>query len=103
TIVPCPAEPAGITTCPTTSFTSWATVAVNASPALACRVLIDSLAASGTLVPADAVSVVGAAGLGAGGLGAGVFFSGATLAGWVGGAGTSLIAAVVSGRARVRF
>src|SRR5439155_515978 len=88
---------------PTAPFTAWGTVAVKASPALACRVLIDSLAASGTRVPAAAVSVVGAAGLGAGGLGAGVFFSGATLAGWVAGAGTSFIAAVDSVGASVRL
>src|SRR5207247_3125703 len=95
TIVPCTADPAGITTCPASSFTSWPTVAVKASPAFACRVLIDSLTASGTRVPAAAVSVVGAAGLGAGGLVAGwdVLFSGAGLAASVGGGGTSFIAA----------
>src|SRR5256712_4254348 len=77
-IVPSTLDPAGITTCPAASFTSWPTVAVNASPALADRVLIESLAASPTRVPAARVSVVGAAGLGVGalGAGAGAFFSG---------------------------
>src|SRR2546422_2237495 len=53
-IVPCTVEPAGITTCPAASFTSWLTDPVKASPALACRVVIVSLAASGTRVPAAA-------------------------------------------------
>src|SRR5207247_6190653 len=70
-IVPSTLDPAGITTCPEASFTSWPTVAVNASPALADRVLIESLAVSPTRVPAARVRVVGAAGLGAGVLGAG--------------------------------
>src|SRR2546426_10438871 len=99
-IVPCTVEPAGITTCPAASFTSWLTDPVKASPALACRVVIVSLAASGTRVPAAAVSVVGAAGLG-GGLGA--RFSGAALAGWVARAGTSFRAAVDSAGASVRL
>src|SRR3989442_14564197 len=59
---------------------------------------MDSLAASGTLVPAASVSVVGAAGLGGGG------FTTAFLAGCTAGAGTSFIAAVdsagASGRVR---
>src|SRR2546425_10305384 len=89
-IVPETVEPAGMTTCPAASLTSWLTVAVKASPAWACRVLMDSLAASGTLVPAASVSVVGAAGLGGGG------FTTAFLAGCTAGAGTSFIAAVDS-------
>src|SRR5437879_10098035 len=93
-IVPSTLDPAGITTCPEASFTSWPTVAVNASPALADRVLIESLAVSPTRVPAARVRVVGAAGLGAGALGAGVvaFFS-----------GTSFIAADDSVGASVRL
>src|SRR5437899_2483365 len=95
------AAPLGMTTCPEASFTSWRTVAGNASPALADRVLIESLAASPTRVPAARVRVVGAAGLGAGALWAGVvaFFSG-----WAGcAAGTSFIAADDSVGARVRL
>src|SRR5438309_4917366 len=71
-IVPSTLDPAGITTCPEASFTSWPTVAVNASPALADRVLIESLAVSPTRVPAAKVRVVGAAGLRAGVLGAAI-------------------------------
>src|SRR5256886_13578155 len=100
-IVPSTLDPAGITTCPAASFTSWPTVAVNASPALADRVLIESLAASPTRVPAARVSVVGAAGLGVGALVAGgvAFFSG--FAGVA--AGPSFIAADDSAGARGRF
>ena len=100
-IVPSTLDPAGITTCPEASFTSWPTVAVNASPALADRVLIESLAVSPTRVPAARVRVVGAAGLGAGVLGAGVvaFFSGCLGCA----AGTSFIAPDDSVGASVRL
>src|SRR6058998_2487384 len=84
-IVPSTLDPAGITTCPEASFTSWPTVAVNASPALADRVLIESLAVSPTRVPAARVRVVGAGG-------AAAFFS-----------GTSFIAADDSVGASVRL
>src|SRR2546425_10151597 len=99
-IVPSTLDPAGITTCPEASFTSWPTVAVNASPALADRVLIESLAASPTRVPAARGRGGGAAGLGAGALWAGgvAFFSG-----WAGcAAGTAFIAADDSVGAGVR-
>src|SRR5207244_11044227 len=100
-IVPSTLDPAGITTCPEASFTSWPTVAVNASLALADRVLIESLAVSPTRVPAARVRVVGAAGLGAGVLGAGVvaFFSGCLGCA----AGTSFIAPDDSVGASVRL
>src|SRR5438552_17696758 len=71
-IVPSTLDPAGITTCPEASFTSWPTVAVNASPALADRVLIESLAVRPTRVPATRDQGGGAAGQGAGVLGEGV-------------------------------
>ena len=67
--------------------------------------MIVSLAASGTRVPAAAVSVVGTAGLG-GGLGArfsGAALSGAALAGSAARAGTSFKAAVDSVGASVRL
>src|SRR3989454_9959652 len=76
-------------------------MAVNASPALVDRVLIESVGATPTGVPAARVRVVGAAGLGAGALWAGVvaFFSG-----WAGcAAGTSFIAADDSVGASVRL
>src|SRR5688572_3678724 len=97
-----------MTTRPAASRMSWLTVALKASPALACRVVIVSLAASDNLVPAAAVRVVGTAGatgLGAGGwaAGRGAFFSGAGLAGSATGAGTSVSAAVDSVGASVRL
>src|SRR5436190_3832866 len=102
-IAPATGGPAGITTRPLGSFTAWLTVALNASPALAVRVVIVSLAASGTWVPAASISGTGAAGLGGVGFLTGVAFSGAALAGSVAGAGTSFMAAVDSVGARVRL
>src|SRR2546430_4984357 len=102
-IVPDTVAPAGITTRPLGSFTAWLTVALNASPALAVRVVIVSLTASGTWVPAASISGAGAAGLGGVGFLTGVAFSGAAFAGSVAAAGTSFIAAVDSVGARVRM
>src|SRR5213078_2099621 len=97
-MVPDTVAPAGITTRPLGSFTASLTVALKASPALAVRVVIVSLAASGTRVPVVRVS-------GAGGAGflTGAAFSGAALAGSVAAAGTSFMAAVDSVGASVRL
>src|SRR5881397_3835896 len=102
-IVPDTVAPAGITTRPVASFTSWLTVALNESPAFAVRVLIVSAAVAGTRVPAPSVSGAGAAGFGGTGFFTGAFFSGAGFAASVAGAGTSFRAAVDSVGARVRL
>src|SRR5207249_1849538 len=101
--VPDTVAPAGITTRPVASFTSWLTVALNESPAFAVRVLIVSTAVAGTRVPAASDSGAGAAGFGGTGFFTGVFFSGAGFAASVAGAGTSFRAAVDSVGARVRL
>src|SRR6266849_5107317 len=98
-IVPDTVAPAGITTRPVASFTSWLTVAVNGSPAFAERVLIESLAVAGTRVPAASMS---GAGFGGAAFFTGAFFSGAGLAASVARAGTSFRAAVDSVGASVR-
>src|SRR5205823_9195488 len=102
-IVPDTVAPAGITTRPLGSFTAWLTVALNASPALAERVVIESLAVSATRVPAARLNGAGAAGFGGTGFLTGVAFSGAALAGSVAAAGTSFMAAVDSVGASVRL
>src|SRR2546430_5839971 len=99
-MVPDTVAPAGITTRPLGSFTASLTVALKASPALAERVVMVSLAASGTRVPAASISGAGTAGLGGVGFLTGVAFSGAALAGSVAGAGNALLAARSSVRAR---
>src|SRR5436309_8000959 len=102
-IVPDTVDPAGITTRPIASFTSWLTVAVNGSPAFAERVEIVSPAVAGTRVPAANISGAGAAGFGGTGFFTGAFFSGAGLAASVAGAGTSFRAAADSVGASVRL
>src|SRR5438874_8496276 len=102
-MVPDTVAPAGITTRPLGSFTASLTVALKASPALAVRVVIVSLAASGTRAPAARVSGAGAAGFGGAGFLTGVAFSGAAFAGSVAAAGTSFMAAVDSVGASVRL
>src|SRR5881227_554060 len=97
-MVPDTVAPAGITTRPLGSFTASLTVALKASPALAVRVVIVSLAASGTRAPAARVSGAGAAGFGGAGFLTGVAFSGSVAA-----AGTSFMAAVDSVGASVRL
>src|SRR5437016_4963906 len=92
-IVPETVAPAGITTRPVASFTSWLTVAVNESPAFAERVEIVSLAVAGTRVPAASIR---GAGFAATGFFTGAFFSGAGFAASVAGGGTSFRAAVDS-------
>src|SRR5881628_1629117 len=99
-IVPETVAPAGITTRPVASFTSWLTVAVNESPAFAERVEIVSLAVAGTRVPAASIR---GAGFAATGFFTGAFFSGAGFAASVAGAGTSFRAAVDSVGASVRL
>ena len=99
-IVPDTVAPAGITTRPVASFTSWLTVAVNESPAFAVRVEIVSLAVAGTRVPAASIR---GAGFAATGFFTGAFFSGADFAASVAGAGTSFRAAVDSVGASVRL
>src|SRR6266545_1304715 len=66
-IVPWTTEPAGITTCPAAFLTSSTTRAVNASPTLAVRDEIVSVAAMSILVPAPSRSIAGGRG-GAGGV-----------------------------------
>src|SRR5213080_3926427 len=99
-IVPETVAPAGITTRPVASFTSWLTVAVNESPAFAERVEIVSLAVAGTRVPAASIR---GAGFAATGFFTGAFFSGAGFAASVAGGGTSFRAAVDSVGASVRL
>src|SRR5206468_9177324 len=99
-IVPDTVEPAGITTRPVASFTSWLTVAVYESPTFAERVLMESLAVAGTRLPAASIS---GAGFGAAGFFTGVFVSVAGFAASVAGAGTSFRAAVDSVGASVRL
>jgi len=61
-IVPLTSEPAGITTRPAAFLTSSTTRAVNASPGLALRDEIVSVAAMSTLVPAASRAIGGRAG-----------------------------------------
>src|SRR5213078_2652219 len=99
-IVPDTVAPAGITTRPVASFTSWLTVAVNGSPAFAERVEIVSLAVAGTRAPAASIR---GAGFAATGFFTGAFFSGAAFAASVAEGGTSFRAAVDSVGASVRL
>src|SRR5258706_1245670 len=64
-IVPLTSEPAGMTTCPAAFLTSSTTRAVNASPGLALRDEIVSVAAMSIVVPAASRAL----GRGAGGVG----------------------------------
>src|SRR2546422_2494424 len=92
-IVPETVAPAGITTRPVASFTSWLTVAVNESPAFAERVEIVSLAVAGTRGPAASIR---GAGFAATGFFPGAFFSRAGFPASGAGGGTPLRAAVDS-------
>src|SRR5438477_12560258 len=97
-MVPDTVAPAGITTRPLGSFTASLTVALKASPALAVRVVIVSLAASGTRAPAARLSGAGAAGFGGPGLLTRGAFAGAAFAGAVAAARTACMAPVCSVR-----
>jgi len=65
-ILPLTTEPAGMTTFPAAFLTSSTTRAVNASPTLAVRDEIVSVAAMSIVVPAPSRAILGAGG-GAGG------------------------------------
>src|SRR5438270_2969297 len=80
-IAPWTIEPAGITTCPVAFLTSSTTRAVNASPTLAVRDEIVSVAATSILAPTPSRAIAGAVG-GAGGAGGVVRLVGLRLAGF---------------------